>query len=244
MRKFITVLLLLPSLSCTRTYMVKTDSTQSVVEQVNVLAVAYHRPSYEPAMHDDFKVKNRNLACQHANEIWSESVRNYSKVNECLNSIQDGNATYFYVPAVQPYLELDIEEEKNPKCLKEVLKQIPLPREIYYLGYKESGSLDRNEQECYSTSFGIDTNQLMKIPTGFLKKKIELPFPLSRSLKTANDLSLWLMVTTFTILMSDEQADGRLWATPVPESVCRQCFKHDALFDDKRSGKIRPVFWP
>jgi len=230
--------------SCTRSYMVKTESTKFNVEQVNVLSVAYHRPDYAPAEHDDFKNKSRVLSCEHPESLWINLVKNEVKIRECLNSIDDAKAVYFYVPANQPYLELDLEEEKNPSCLKLALPKILLPREIYYTGNQEGQTLDEDPLECFSSSFSIDTNQLMLTPTGFLKKKIVIPFPLDRTLKKSQDLTMWLLVTTFTILKSDEKAGGKLLASPVPESVCKACFKHDALFDDKFSRKIKPVFWP
>ncbi len=247
MNKLISTLFLLPlimNLSCTRSYMVKSESTKVQIERVNVLAVAYHRPDYAPTEHDDFKVKDRVLSCQHPEELWNDAVKNGSSIRECVNSIEKGQATYFYVPAIQPYLELDQEEETNPKCLKTSLTKIPLPREIYYLAKPIGQTFDDDSMGCYSSSFSVKTNEMMSTPTGFLKKKIVLPFPLSRPLMNSHDLSLWLMVTTFTILKSDEKADGRLLATPVPESVCRVCFKNDAHFDEKFNRKLKPVFWP
>ena len=230
--------------SCTRSYMVKSESTKINVEQVNVLSVGYHRPEYAPADHDDFNNKNRELSCEHPESLWKDLVKNHSSVRECLNSIENGNAIYFYVPATQPYLELDLEEEKNPECLKTVLPKILLPREIYYTGRQKGQTLDEDPLECFSSSFSVDTNQLMLTPTSFLKKKIVIPFPMRRSLTKSQDLTMWLTVTTFTILKSDEKAEGHLLATPVPESVCKACFKYDAYFEDKFSRKMKPVFWP
>jgi len=242
--KYLLLVFVLESVACTRSYMVKSDSTNIAVEQVNVLAVEYHRPNYETPDHDDFKVKNRKIDCMVADELWKDLVLNQVKVRECLNSLEDGTATYFYVPNAQPHLELDLEEEKNHQCLNSVLSKIPLPREIYYLGKQANHTLDEDPLECFSSSFSTTTNQLAMTPTGFLKKKIVLEFPIDRPLKNIRDLSMWLMVTTFTILKSDEKAEGKLLATPVPESVCRACFKRDALFDDKLNRKLKPVFWP
>jgi len=231
--------------SCGRSYMVKGSSTKAVMEQVNVMAVSYFRPDYEPVDHDDFKNKARELSCQAPSELWADLVKNQKNIIDCVNSIQDdAKAVYFYVPANQPYLELDQEEEKNPKCLKTALPKILLPREIYYLGKKKSREGDEEAQECYSSSFSTKTNQVMKTEISFFKKKIVIPFPLDRQLNNVRDLTMWMIVNTFSILKSDEQAGAQLLATSVPEMVCRACFKNDALFDDKLTGKLKPVFWP
>jgi len=243
-QRFLVVLLLLFA-GCSRSYMVKTNSTKAVIEQVNVMAVEYFRPDYDPPDHDDFKNKDRELKCQLPQELWADILKNEKEALECLNSIkEESKAVYFYVPATQPYLELDVEEEKNPKCLKQELPKIPLPREIYYLAKKKSADPDNEPQECYSSSFSTKTNQLFKTEISFLKKKIVIPFPLDRHLKNARDLSMWLLVNTFSILKSDEQAGGHLIATVVPDGVCRPCFKNDALFEDKSAGRLKPVFWP
>ena len=244
MRNIISLILLIAISSCSRSYMVKTDTTKMVVEQVNVFAVAYRRPDYRPADQDDFTLKNKELDCKLPEELWKDLIQDQGKVEECLNSIENGKATYFYVPDAQPYLEIDPKEETNPKCLLTALPKLPLPREIYYLGRDKEKVLSNDRQECFSSSFSVNTNQVMKTPIGFLKKKISIPFPVDRALKNAHDLSLWLMVTTFTILKGDDKAGGQLLATPVPDSLCRACFKRDALFDDQYSGKIKPVFWP
>lgn len=244
MRKIFILLLFFSIISCTRSYMVKTDYTKMHVGQVDILAVAYHRPNYSPSERDDFKVKNRELDCQLPQELWKDQMKDQEKVRECLNSIENGKITYFFVPETQPYLELDQEEETNPKCLKEILPKIPLPREIYYLGLQDGKNADEDILECFSSSFSVSTNQIMMTPTRFLKKKIQIPFPLDRSLKSARDVSIWLMVTTFTILKSDDKAGGQLWGSQVPDSLCRTCFKNDALFDDKYARRIKPVFWP
>ena len=230
---------------CVRSYMVKTNSTKAQIEQVNVMAVEYFRPDYDPAEHDDFKNKARELKCETPQELWVDILKSQKAVLDCVNSIkEDTKAVYFYVPATQPYLQIDAEEEKNPKCLIKDLAKIPLPREIYYLGKKKSDDLDEEPQECYSSSFSTKTNEFMKTTNTYLKKKIVIQFPLDRKLNNSRDLSMWLMVNTFSILKSDEQAEGHLIATSVPESVCRVCFKNDALFDDKFTRKLKPVFWP
>lgn len=242
--KILLVVLLLPMLSCTRTYMVKTDTTKAIVQEVNVIAVSYRRPDFAPADPEDFSNKNRPFECMPSNQLWKDAFANQKNILECLNSIEEAKAIYLYVPDVQPYLEFDVEEETNPKCLKAVLPKIPLPREIYYLGREEGKAYDQEPQSCYSSSFSTKTNEMMKTPTGFLKKKISLPFPLDRKLKTTNDLAMWLIVTTFSILKSDDQADRKIVGKLVPDYICKACFKHDAFFDDKYSGRMKPVFWP
>ena len=230
--------------SCVRSYMVKTETTKAVVEKVNVLAVEYYRPDFVPAKQEDFSHKNRKLECITPAELWKETIQKPDPIKNCLNELQDGYATYFYVPANQPYLELDMEEETNPKCLKESLPKIPLPREIYFLGQELGQTIDDLSLRCFSTSFSTNTNLFMLMENKYLKKKIKIPFPLSRQLKNNQDLMFWLVVNAFVILKSDEKAEGKLLATPVPDDICHSCFKNDALFDDKYSHRLKPVFWP
>jgi hypothetical protein len=230
--------------ACSHSYLLKAKKNSLVIDQVNVLAVAYHRPEYAPADEDDFSYKNRELSCQLPSDFLKDLKSKQSAIFECLNSIGDIGLTYYYVPENQPFLEIDANDRANPECALKQLSKIPLPREIYFMGRDTTMETKGEPLGCYSISFSVKTNQVMSTESKVAKKKIKLPVYTGRDLLTTSDLYLWYMTSVFNILKADEKALGKWWAVPVPETTCRACFHGDALFNDKYSGKIKPVFWP
>jgi hypothetical protein len=229
---------------CASSVVLKTKSTRSRIDQVNLLAVHYRRPEFSVAEQGYLLKEDQPVDCLSPAELWKDLKDHSAEVMECLNSLQDEVATYFYVSDLNPRLELDENGQKVPDCLKKTLSKIPLPREIYYLADQQDSEFHSEFQGCYSSSFSTRTNHLLKTPTSWLKKRIQLPLSSDRKLNQSNDLLVWLMVTTFNLLKSDDQVKGNLWGAPVPDLVCKACFKNDALFEDKFHGKIKPVFWP
>lgn len=230
--------------SCSTTVVLKTKSTNRFIEKVNLLAVRYRRPDFPVAEQGYLLKNNQSIECLSSSELWKDLRDRSSEVIACLNSLGDESVNYFYVIDQNPHLELDEKDPHASDCLKKSLSRIVLPREVYYLADQEGSEVYSESQGCYSSSFSTRTNELLKTSTTWLKKRIQLPLSSDRTLKDSNDLLLWLMVTTFNVLKSDEQARGSLWGAPVPELICKACFKNDALFEDKWRGKIKPVFWP
>ena len=244
LNRSVLALLVISIFSCTTTHVVKTKSTRVNIGKVNLIAVSFRRPETPVAETDDFTPGKQELDCMSASDLWKDQRSRAAEVNECLNAGENDHASYFYMAGPQPYLQIDTDDQKAPACLKKVLPKIELPREVYYLADQTGSEFLQESQGCYSSSFSSRTNELMKTQSKWLKKRIQIPVSPNRKLKNWNDLSLWLMVTTFDVLKSDEQTQKKLWGAPVPELICRACFKHDALFEDKFKGKIKPVFWP
>jgi hypothetical protein len=226
-------------------YLLKAKKNSVRIESVNVLAVSYHRPEYPPAEQDDFSHQSRQLECQHPRKFWKPFQQNESAIIECLNSIGDVGLAYRFVSEVQPYLEVDEDPlHPNPECIRKLLPKIPLPREVYFLGREANMDWTNQPMHCYSSSFNVRSGQVLSTDSKTRIQKILLPALANRELKNSADLHFWLMSSIFNMLKSDEQAKGILWALPVPDAVCRTCFKDDPLFNEKYSGKVKPVFWP
>lgn len=216
--------------------------TRSFIYQVNLIAVQYFNPAYAPAEHDDFTQKMTKLECQTPSRFYQKLISSISskELLQCLNSIESGTALYNFSFQSQPRLILDPDEPDQPVCLKKLLPELPLPREIYFLGRQEI----KEPLQCYSASFNTQANKILD--ADFLSRKLNfmLSFPISRELKNDRDLLIWLMVTTFDLLSRGLDGGGKqIHADVVPEQLCRQCFENDPYFEDKKSEKIPPALW-
>jgi hypothetical protein len=229
---------------CSHSYLLRDKKNSVAIREVNVLAVAYHRPDYPPAEADDFSHRDRQLSCQLSSAFWNPLTANHREIMECLNGTGEALLKYRLVSDPQPYLEIDAQEKKNPECAVRLLSRIPLPREIYFLGIQQNGDHLKNRMGCYSSSLNVLSGMAFSTQAPKKIKTIFIPAVADRPLKNQNDLQLWLMTSVFNMLKADELAAGTLWALPVPEAVCRTCFQADRLFNDKNSGAIQPVFWP
>ncbi len=239
------VLLFLFAQSCSHSYVQKAKKNSIAIRSVNLLAVAYHRPDYPPAREDDFSRKDRKLECSLSADFWKEITDQHQSVNSCLNDAGFVGLTYRLVMETLPYLEVDQNEKKNPDCVKKLLPKIPLPREIYFLGTEAlPDPNNRSRMGCYSVGFNVLSGLVFSTHSPTKVNRILFPALADRPLKSKQDLQLWLMTTVFSILKADEQAQGKLWALPVPDAVCRSCFQADPRFNEKNSGEFEPVFWP
>lgn len=216
----------------------RSDATDQVISKVNLSLVRFSSPEYDPARPDEFEQKNRELNCQSPNPWWGARLKTEQvlKMIECVNSLDSGVAHYLYQSSGRIFLKLDPHEEHQPTCLKDALSEIPLPREIYFYGLKK----DATEQDSYAASFNVNTNQILDAELRQARVGIDVRFPLSRKLKDQNDLQLWLTTLVFSLLKSE----GELKASIVTELTTDRCFKGDPLFQDKKKGKLPPVFWP
>ena len=112
-----------------------------------------------------------------------------------------------------------------------------MPREIYFLGFPPN---DFENQDVYSISFDTKANQVMNTQLRAPRFEVVVNFPLKRNIQNVQDLEMWFLVTTLSLLESDSEVRASL----VPELVWKQCFKSDPHFLDKKNRKIPPLFWP
>jgi hypothetical protein len=243
---FLCSLMVIASISgCSHSYLLKSKKNSVKIVRVNVLGVAYHRPDYPAAEAEDFSNKNRQLDCQLPAPFWSGIDQQWNDIQTCLNGVGNVRLKYRFIADVQPYLEVDQDTKvKNPECIEKFIPKIPLPREIYFMGRDANMNRTYERLNCYSASFNSRSGAVFSTPSKTKVFKVQFPALANRPLKSKADFHYWLMNVVFNLMKSDEEAKGVLWALPVPEEVCRTCFKDDPLFNDKYSGKIRPVFWP
>ena len=223
--------------SCSSHYLKKTRSTDQRVSEINLEAVRFFRPSFEVADWDDFTLHNRELSCETPQSLWKDFLVGDQAMllTECLNSISSGVAHYLYQSKTKPVLELDPLEKDQPECLKKNLMSIPLPREVYFLGKNETDT-----QDVFAMSFDTKANRVLDAELRVPRFQVLLTFPLSRKLKSGDDLELWLLITVLSLF----KEEGKIVASNVPELTWKQCFKDDPHFLDKKSGRIPALFWP
>ncbi len=235
-------LVLLGVLSCTTPHVYETTHTKIQIDAINLMAVEYFAPEYDPSNPDDFSKKDHELKCDWPGSFYKNLFgpgRGKIMV-DCLNSLKDGVAHYSFSYQAKPELVLDPDEEKQPACLKAALPVIPIPREVYFLGRDAR----TEEWGCYASSFNVRQKKPLDIE--FLKKnlRIDIRFPMPRALKGEKDLQLWLLYSTLDLLSHFNQGQKTVRADIVPEQTCGQCFQNDPLFEEKMTHRIPPVVWP
>ena len=224
-------------LACSTTAMKLTRSTDQVIDEVNLLAVRFFRPSYPVAGVDDFSQMTPGLLCELPSQVWSEILapEKAKLLIACVNSLK-ATANYIYVPQTEPVLAVDPLAHKPDLCIYHLLATLPLPREIYFLATTKS----RSQQDVYSMSFDTKANQIEDMILRSPRFETKLRFPLKTKLQTVQDLNLWLTTVVFS-LFRDEKKE--LHASLVTENLEKSCFQNDPLFSDKKSEKIPAVFW-
>jgi hypothetical protein len=229
--------------SCSSSAIKSTLATDQKIVAINLLAVRFFRPNYPVASIDDFSRSDRKLSCTTSTALWANELgaeKSEALIN-CLNSLKE-TAHYLYIPKAEPFLEIDPLKKEKELCIYKLLPTLPLPREIYFLG-KLRG---RVEQETFAMSFDTKANQMADIELRTPRFEVKFIFPLSRKLHGPQDLNLWLLTSTLDLFRKQNQSEsqGELYASIVPTLVADRCFQDDSLFNDKREGKIPPVYWP
>ena len=222
---------------CSSSAIKKTHSTDQVVARVNLLAVHFFRPDYQIADWDDFSNQNRKLSCETPGDLWKDLIapEKAGPLILCINRLRE-TAHYLYIPKAQPFLEAD-KTFKDPKnCLYTLLPKLALPREVYFQGE----TFEEKKIEDFAVSFDTKANLVADTELRAPRFEVELRFPLSRRLNNSQDLEIWLLTTVLTLF----REEGEMKASLVPDSVVKECFKDDPLYQDKRARKIQPLFWP
>jgi len=227
------VCFLVMAFGCTGPITTVTRETAYRIDRVNLSGVRFFRPDYEVSEWDDFSHQNREFICTEPGSFWESILIHFEQVNRCLNSLKLGTVTYRFIKQNLMELRLD---EGSPECLGQVLPQLALPREIYFMAVDQGSS----RQGVFAVSFNPRTRRVIDLPFLEPKPKVVIKTPLSRELKSRKDLEAWLKTLIFALF----QGEQGFRASYVPEFTAKRCFKGDAAFFDKLSGRLEPVFWP
>lgn len=173
------------------------------------------------------------LGCQNRHEFFANL--DFGKVGNCLNSIKEEYRAFYRLERdIQPKLVLE-DPEKAPQCLRELLPELPVPREIVFQTDEEA----ENPLSCYASRLDLSADRFLGIPNPLKHTYVQVGFPLispdlaATPARTVNFLASWVLTPFF----SDTR---ELSAKVVPNVVCRACMGDMGLL----KPEDRPVYWP
>ncbi len=193
-------------------------------------------------------VNDKNWDCETLDGLLSRLRTPLSKMYVCYQEIQQKTAElmgqelrYQLVRQAQPLWRLlPIEQDSAfPKCVSQDLKEIPLPRELFFLNPKSQGSMNL---ECFASSLDLEKNRWMGIEVPSSSFQLVVTMPLSDRVESRRDfeqvLKAWILTPFFVKLNDGSRA---LRARPVPLNYCQSCFGEKDL---KLDRSLPVPVWP
>jgi hypothetical protein len=194
---------------------------------------------------------NSRLDCQPVEKLFTGLK--LDAIRECLSasnlSDQDFILTYSVQKSIQPSLKLRPEqklEEKRqkgkkkkphrPACVDELLSEIPVPREIYFQGIRNT---QKEELGCFAAGLTPDTSPLLGVRLMPEKTELAVSIPPRRPLKTNQDVQLLLLSWVLRPFWNTQR--NQMEARVVPDRLCRLCIGEKNMVYD---GIPAVPLWP
>ncbi len=189
-----------------------------------------------------YPLPNRSLDCRPLKSLF-ETI-DLVAARKCLVGLKGSLLTqeliYRLKREAAPFLWL--EPTKNvPPCFQEVLKKIPVPREIFFQSStRRSFEINDGLQlGCYSARIPVAAEDFLEIKEVFTKWVLKVSLPISSILKndreTIHFLSTWALAPFL-----DETKKGVL-SKVVPTELCQTCMGAQSLF---LGTEPLPPQWP
>jgi hypothetical protein len=158
------------------------------------------------------------------------------EIRACLSSLGTGNQTapearYRLRPEPVPKLEL-LDPEGAPECLRRVLPEIPVPREIVFQARVEE------RVDCYASRLDLEAGTVFGVRMPWKKWNLKLRFPLEVELKDEAITARWLAAAAVTPLFGGDPAELR--SMLMPDALCKRCMGEEAFL----RGRTAEVEWP
>ena len=165
---------------------------------------------------------NDQLGCQTQEEFWSKL--DSSSVLKCLADLQAEAETqkpserrplfYNLVRHAQPKFEFEKEANFYP-CLKKVLREIPVPREIVFEANREG------RVECYASCLNVESNEWLGARFPWNGIQLKLDFPLKTLPKSEADLRS--LLTSWVLQPFWDEKAKDITAFIVINASCNAC---------------------
>jgi hypothetical protein len=177
---------------------------------------------------------DRQLDCQSMNSLFHQV--NLVALRECLaktSQLQNDSSTlpdalvdahvaeYRLFRETTPVFKLE-ETKGTPFCMKELLREIPVPREIFFQS-DEDGYLS-----CYNSRISIKEDEFLGLPSFFSRVRLKIVFPLKNIPQTDEETLLLLAAWSITPFWDTDLEV--ISSVVVPEHLCRQCMGGAKLF--------------
>lgn len=176
---------------------------------------------------------NPRLDCAAPESLW----RNWDlkAIRSCLNEVhKEITLVYQLQKTARPLLSLQKEDPGAPSCVKELLKEIPVPREIFFEGVD-----DRNHFDCYASGIRPEDNDWWAVRLISTQRKVRIDLPLTAEL--SDDRSTQLLLLSWALAPFQDPTTNRIPSQIVPEALCRKCLGDSSFI---RSPRLALPLWP
>ncbi len=195
-------------------------------------SVQFRRPNVPGAVDiaqpggEDYKsnpLPSKNFDCQPLAKLMPQM--DWKAIHACMTSgVTKSTTIYFQLKRnTQPILDLDASDQENlpPECFLNLLREIPVPREIFYV------SMDTGQPACYSSNFDMEADKFFdtKMPSGEYGMVVNLP--LRYPPKDADEARRIVQSWSITPLWNHEER--RFNAHVFPDALCKRCMGEKAL---------------
>lgn len=175
---------------------------------------------------------NEQFDCVNISELYKQL--NLVNLRECFKSFEKPvSVTYRLRRAPAPYFEIQ-KEPPPPSCLKKLLPEIPVPREIFFQTTEVGQRFD-----CYNSRLPLEADEFLWVKMPLARKELVLRFPLgdvpSSDEKTHRLLLTWILAPFW------EGKPPAIQSKYVPQSICRSCMGEKEMIQESSP----PVeLWP
>ncbi|MFL5815283.1 MAG: hypothetical protein ACJ763_17030 [Bdellovibrionia bacterium] len=171
-------------------------------------------------------------------------------IRACLSgpnlSDQDFILTYSVQKSIQPALKLRKEEPvkkgkpHRPACVDELLAEIPVPREIYFQGIRDT---QKGELGCFAAGLTPEASPLIGFRLMPEKTELTVKIPPLRALKTNSDVQLLLLSWALGPFWNTQR--NQMEARVVPDHLCQLCIGEKNMIPRNVHESVPAVpLWP
>ncbi len=174
------------------------------------------------------------LDCQPQSQLFAG--RDLKAIGDCINHIRSPiSLVYELHRTAVPVLSLkDPEDTAIAACVRELLREIPVPREIFFQGKSVEG-----EFGCYASGISPEDDRWWKL--NWLTRHARLTVELPRAKALADSRETELQMLTWALAPFRSAATGVMSSRVVPETLCRTCIGDENLI---HSPQIALPLWP
>jgi hypothetical protein len=187
---------------------------------------------------EDYQSKplpDSRLDCEPAEKLFAGLK--LDAIRECLSSSnlsdQDFILTYSVQKSIRPALKLRKEEPvkkgkpHRPACVDEWMGEIPVPREIYFQGVRDTR---KGELGCFAAGLTPEASPLIGFRLMPEKMELRVKIPPRRALKTNQDLQLLLLSWVLGPFWNTQR--NQMEARAVPDHLCQLCIGEKNMIRD------------
>jgi hypothetical protein len=173
--------------------------------------------------------------CKPFRELFSDVK--LKTLRECFSRIEVGNPLIYRLNrGVAPFLELSDSSRKDqfvPACIKQNLKTINVPREIFFQIDDLHGKI-----ECFSARLRPREEEFLEVSSRLHRFELKIPLPLDTVPST--DEELLHLLGTWALLPFWDENPEELSSLIVPDGICTKCMGEGNLIKD---GEPLPQKW-